>query len=135
MARKVAWILSILLLLNIGAIGLYHGLRQLSNVHTPLQQSVTIGMLSYGVLGLAAAAALIARHGSALWLATAWAIFVTYVATVAPIAYGGSKVPMGGVIAGGVGAALIGIGVVWCTHKVTRPATLHDRVASTADTR
>ncbi|HUQ84241.1 MAG TPA: hypothetical protein VM076_24025 [Gemmatimonadaceae bacterium] len=135
MRRRVAWILSILLLLNTGLIGLYNGVTELPDAHTPLQQSVTIGVLTYGVLGTAAAIALIARHRSAFWLSIGWAIVVSYVATAATIAYGGADAPIGGAIAGGIGAALIGVGVVWCARTVTRKATLHDRVQAATDVR
>ena len=135
MGRKVAWILSILLLLNTGLLGLYDGARELGDAHTPLQRSVTLGVLTYGILGTAAAIALIARHRSALWLSVGWAIVVSYVATAASIAYGGADVPIGGAIAGGAGAALIGACVLWCARTVTRKATLHDRVQAATDVR
>jgi hypothetical protein len=135
MARKTAWILSILLLLNTGVLGLYNGVSELADAQTPLQKSVTIGVLMYGLLGLTAAIALVVRHASALWLAIGWAVVVTYVATMAPIAYGGSDATIGGAIAGGIGAALIGAGVVWCTHTITRRASLHDRVAAATEPR
>jgi hypothetical protein len=135
MARKTAWILSILLLLNTGVLGLYNGVSELSDAGTPIQKSVTIGVLVYGVLGLAAALALVARHASALWLSIGWAVVVTYVAGMAPIAYGGADATVGGAIAGGIGAALIGLGVVWCARTITRPASLHDRVAAATEPR
>jgi|SRR5687768_8628172 len=132
MARRAAWILSILLLLNTGAIGVYNGLTELSGARTPLQRSVTIAVLVYGVLGLGAAIALIARRRSAVWLSAAWTIVVTYVASTAALAYASADATTGGAVAAGVGAALLGLGVVWCARITTRPASLHDRVQSAA---
>src|SRR5690349_23194316 len=114
MARKAAWIVSILLLLNTGGLGLYNGLSELKDAHTPLQTSVTLGVLIYGILGTASTIVLMIRHPFSVWLTTAWAIVITYVASAASIAYGGDDVPVGSAIAGGVGAALIGAFVVWC---------------------
>lgn len=128
MGRKAAWILSILVLLNTGALGVYNGVTELSQPTTPLQRSVTTGVLVYGILGIAGAIALIARWRSAVWLASAWAGVVTYVASTAALAYAGSDATVGGAVAAGVGAALIGLGVVWCARTLTRPASLHDRV-------
>lgn len=135
MARKAAWILSILLLLNTGVLGVYNGMSELSDAHTPLQRSVTIGVLIYGILGLAATVALIARHSSAVWLAVGWAIVVTYVASMAALAYAGPDASLGGAFAAGMGAALIGLGVAWCARTVTRPASLHDRVQASGELR
>ena len=128
MARKAAWIVSILLLLNTGALGLYNGLSELSDARTPLQVSVTGGVLIYGILGLAGTIAFIVRNPIAVWVSMAWAAVITYVASAAALAYGGADASVGGAIAGGLGAALIGLFVVWCAHAVTRPASLHERL-------
>jgi hypothetical protein len=120
MARKAAWIVSILLLLNTGGLGVYNGVTELSGARTPLQQSVTLGVLIYGVLGLAAAAMLIARQPVSVWLSVAWTAVVTYVASTAALAYAGDDATIGGAVAAGIGALLIGIGIVWCARAVTR---------------
>ena len=124
MARKVAWIVSILLLLNTGGIGLYNGITELSEANTPLQKSVTLGVLLYGILGLAAAIMLAARRPVAVWLTVGWAIVVTYVASTAALAYAGTDATVGGALAAGIGALLLGAGVVWCARVVTRPSRL-----------
>ena len=121
MARKVAWIVSILLLLNTGVLGLYNGVSELSLEKTPFQQSVTGGVLVYGVLGLLGTVALFLRHRSAVNVTTAWALVVTYVASTAALAYGGPDVSIGAALAAGLGAALIGLFVVWTARLVTRP--------------
>ena len=128
MARKAAWIVAILLLLNTGGLGLYNGVSELADARTTLQRSVTIGVLTYGVLGLSAAAALIVRHRWAVPLSIGWAIVVTYVASTAALAYGGPDESVTAAVGGGLGAALIGIFVVWCARMVTRPATLQERM-------
>jgi hypothetical protein len=128
MGRKAAWILSVLVLLNTGALGVYNGITELSQATTPLQKSVTTGVLIYGILGLAAAIAFIARRRPAVWLALAWTAVVTYVSSTAAFAYAAADATIGGAIAAGLGAAVIGLGIVWCAVVVTRPASLHDRV-------
>ena len=118
MAWKAAWIVSILLLLNTGVVGVYNGLSELSEAHTPLQRSVTMGVLIYGVLGLAAAAALFVRHRWSVPLSIGWAVVITYVASAAAPAYAGKDATIGGTIVGGIGAGLIGVFVVWCARMV-----------------
>src|SRR5690349_148581 len=128
MARKSAWIVSILLLLNTGGIGVYNGITELPEAGTALQKSVTIGVLIYGLLGLIAALALVLRRRSAVWLTVGWSVVITYVASTAALAYGGNDASVGGAVAGGLGAALIGALVVWCARVVTRPASLAERL-------
>jgi hypothetical protein len=133
MGRKVAWIFAILVLLSTGAAGFFNGVNEISQAETPLQHSVTIGVFLYGIFGITGAVALIARHRSAVKLTWAWAMVVTYVASVAALAYAGDEATVGGAIAGGVGAAIIGVGIVWCARFATRPASLHERVHPTAE--
>jgi uncharacterized membrane protein YuzA (DUF378 family) len=128
MGRKAAWILSVLVLLNTGALGVYNGITELSQATTPLQKSVTAGVLIYGILGLAGAIAFMVRRRPAVWLSLAWTAVVTYVSSTAAFAYAGADATVGGAIAAGIGAALIGLGIVWCAVAITRPASLHERV-------
>jgi len=124
MARKAAWIVAILLLLNTGVLGVYSGLDELSDARTPLQRSVTGGVLTYGILGLAAAIALFVRHRWSVPLSIGWAVVITYVASAAAPAYAGEDATVGGAIAGGIGAGRIGAFVVWCAHMVlVRPGS------------
>ena len=124
MVRKIAWIVSILLLLNTGGIGLYSGITEISDASTPLQKSVTLGVLVYGILGLSAAVMLFARRPVAVWLAAGWAVVVTYVASTAALAYAGSAATVGAAVAGGLGALLLGAGVVWCARVATRTSRM-----------
>ena len=119
--RRFGRLLSVFLLCVTGALGTYNGMRELSFRLTPLQRSVSIGVLIYGVVGLAGAIALIARHRSSVWLATTWGVVVTYVSSVAAIAYAGSDATLVGAIASGIAAALIAAGVIWSAHVSTGP--------------
>jgi hypothetical protein len=118
--RKAAWIVSIFLLLNTGVLGMFSGVNDLADAGTPLQRSVTYGVITYALLGLAAAGALLVRHRSARWLTVGWATVVTYVASAAGPAYAGADASMAGAISGGIGAALVGALVVWATRVSTR---------------
>jgi hypothetical protein len=123
--RRVAAALATGILLVTGAIGILNGLRELSLTLTPLQRSVSLGVLTYGVVGLMGGLALVNRHPSAVWLAAAWGVVVTYVSSVAALAYAGSEATLVGAIASGVGASLIAAFVVWSARVMTRE---HGRV-------
>jgi hypothetical protein len=111
--------LSVTVLFVSGALGTFNGVRELSETLTPLQRSVSIGVLIYGVAGLAGGIALLKRHRSAVWLATIWGIAVTYVSSVAALAYA-PDAPVGGAVASGIGAALIAAAVIWSAHRASR---------------
>jgi len=122
MWRRVTRVIALALLLVSGGIGLRNGLTEWSGVTNGPQAIVTGGVLGYGVLGLAAALAVIQRWRSAAWLVALWGIDVTMVATLAPRAYGGPDVPLGGALAGGLATALIAAGVWWATIRSAQPA-------------
>jgi hypothetical protein len=120
MRRAIGWALSLVMLFGTGALGLYNGVRELAYTLTPLQRSVSIGVLVYGVLGLAAGVALAARHRASVWLAAIWGAVITYVASLAAIAYAGADASLIGSVASGVASALIAAGVVWSARGSTR---------------
>jgi hypothetical protein len=120
MRAKVGWVLSIVVLLATGALGLRNGARQLADATTPLQYSVTVSEIVYGVMGLAAGGLLAARHRSAVWLAAVWAVVVTYVASMAALAYAGAHATARGAVSAGIGSALIGAAVVWGARSAVR---------------
>jgi hypothetical protein len=120
MRRTVGWALSALLLLGTGAVGIHNGINDLSGAATPLQYSVTVGVILYGVLGLAAGGLLVLRHRWSVWLAAAWTVVVTFVSSTAPLAYAGSSATVVGAVFGGIGAALIGGAVVWAASAAVR---------------
>lgn len=121
MWRRLARVLALALLLISGGIGLRDGLTDWSGVTNGLQAIVTGGVLAYGVLGLAAALAVLRRWRSAGWLVALWGVDVTMVATLSPIAYGGPYVPLAGALAGGLATALIAYGIWWVTIRSARP--------------
>ena len=127
MGRKAAWIVAILLLLNTGVVGVYNGVTEFADAHTPLQRSVTAGVFVYGIFGLAAATALFVRHRWSVPLSAVWAVVVTYVASTASLAYAGEDATIGAALSGGIGAGLIGVFVVWCARAATRPPIVQDR--------
>jgi len=127
MGRKAAWIVAILLLVNTGAVGVYNGVTEFADAHTPLQKSVTAGVFVYGIFGLSAAFALLVRHRWSVPLSAVWAVVVTYVASTAALAYAGDDATIGAAISAGIGAGLIGVFVVWCARAVTRPTIVPER--------
>src|SRR5688500_16682119 len=118
--RKAAWIIAIVVLLITGFLGLTNGIGELGDWTTPLQMSVTLGVLLYGVLGAVAGIGLIARRRWSATVATAWGIVVTYVATIASFAYHDPTVTESGTLVGVISAfvvtALIGVGVAWAAR-------------------
>jgi hypothetical protein len=118
--RRVGLILAIAILFVSGALGLLNGVRELSQTLTPLQRSVSTGVLVYGIAGVAGGIALVVRHRSAIWLAGIWGVVVTYVSSLAAIAYAGTDATLAGAIASGIGTALIAAGVVWAARLATR---------------
>jgi hypothetical protein len=132
--RKVGWVLSISVLFLTGIVGLLNGVREIGDVHSRLQLTVTCGVLLYGVLGLAAGVGLARRRPWSVNLSVAWAIVVTYVSTVASFAYSDPTFSQSGTLAGtvaaGVSTALIGAAVVWVARVATRAQNLPHAGAS-----
>jgi len=120
MGRKIAWALSLVLLVFTGVIGVYNGVTEWDPSRTPVQESVTAGVFLYGVFGLATACGLSRRRPWTVATAIAWAIAVTYVPGVAVMAFGSEDAIMSSAIAASAGSALIALGVVWTTHVMTR---------------
>jgi hypothetical protein len=122
--RSVGLALSLVMLFGTGALGLYNGVRELAYTLTPLQRSVSVGVLVYGVLGVVAGVALAARHRASVWLAGIWGVVVTYVASFAAIAYAGANASVSGAIASGIASALIAAGVIWSARRSTQRSPL-----------
>jgi hypothetical protein len=118
-AQRIGWWLTLLTLVLTGVLGVVNGSLDLGEAQTPLQRTVTIGVLVYGVVGLAATAALLARRRVAVWLAAFWGVVATYVASTAALAYAGGDATIGGAVASGVATALIAVGVVWGARAAT----------------
>jgi len=111
--------LTLAVLFITGALGVLNGIREVGGDLTPFQRSISVGGLAYGVVGLAAAAALLARHRWSVRLAAAWAVIVTYVGGCAALAYA-PDATVAGAIAAGIASALIGAAVVWGARAALR---------------
>lgn len=127
--RRVAWILSLGLLLVTGGLGIREAITERSNGGTALQKSVTIGVFLYGVLGLVSAYGLFRRRSWSVSTAIAWGLVITYVPAAAITGYGGEPAPVGSVIAASGVTALLALGVIWTAQLVTRDKP---EIASTA---
>jgi hypothetical protein len=120
MAKKIAWVLSLLVLLVTGVDGIHNGVTEWGDAHTRMQQSVTIGVFLYGVLGVITAFGLFRRRRWSIGTAICWGVAVTYVPGVAVMAYGGNDAIMSSAITASGASALIAALVIWTAHVVTR---------------
>lgn len=118
MLRAIARVLSLLLLIVTGVLGVYNGISEWGSWNTPVQASVTVGVLLYGILGLSSAFGLFRRRRWSVWTTGAWGVAVTYVPGVAVTAYGQGGT-MIAAIAASAASALIALAVVWTTRAVT----------------
>ena len=127
MWRTIALVLSVLVLVVSGALGLYNGITEQGAGETMLQQSVRVGVLLYGALGLVSAYGLFRRRRWSFRTVIAWAVAIVYVPGVAVMAYAGEAAPIGSAIAASGSAALIALGVIWTANTMTKP----DRAVAT----
>ena len=119
MGRKIAFGLSLAVLLVSGVAGIYNGITERSTGATNLKKSVTAGVLLYGVLGLVSVYGLIRRRQWSVGSAAAWGLVVTYVPGAAVIAYAEEASPLGSAIVASGASALIALGVVWTARVMT----------------
>jgi hypothetical protein len=118
--RTIAWVISLLLLSFTGVVGVRNGLTEWGEGRTTMQQSVTVGVLFYGILGLITALGLYRRRRWSVRTAIAWAVAVTYVPGIAVMAYGGEDAILSSALAASGGSALVALGVVWTAQVITR---------------
>jgi peptidoglycan/LPS O-acetylase OafA/YrhL len=130
MGRRIAWVLSLAVLAVTGVLGIYNGLTEWRDGRTPMQHSVTVGVLLYGILGLITALGLFRRRRWSVGTAFSWGIAVTYVPGVAVTSYGGEGATMLSAIAASGATALIAAGVVWTAHLVTQRSSGIDGAVS-----
>ena len=123
MGRKIAWVLSLALLIVLGVLGIRNGVAEWNSGTTPAQKSVTVGVLLYGVLGLVTAYGLFRRRRWSIGTAIAWSIAITYVPGVAIMAFGGEGAILSSAIAASAASAVIGAGVIWTAIVMTRGDT------------
>lgn len=121
MRWKVAWVLSLGLLLLLGCLGIYNGVREWGEGRNIPQHAVTVGVLLYGILGLVTAYGLFRRRRWSLGTAIAWAIPIIYVPGLAVVVYSDEDANLGSAIAASAASALIALGVVWTVNVTTRP--------------
>ena len=117
--HTTAWIVSLVLLLLTGVLGVYNGLTEWGEGTSVWQHSVTVGVFVYGLLGLVSAYGLFRRQRWALPAVIVWAVVITYVPGVAVMADGDGT--LGAAIAASASTALIALGVIWTTKVMTRP--------------
>jgi len=120
MLRKGAWVLSLFVLLLTGCLGLYTGITEFNQVSTPLQRSVNIGVLPYGVLGLVTAYGVLRKRQWSVWSAVAWTIAITYVPPAAIIGYGDEDASWASAAIAGFASLLLGLAVIWTAKTMTR---------------
>jgi hypothetical protein len=120
MGRKIAWALSLALLLFTGVLGIYNGITEWDASQTPVQKSVTVGVFLYGVFGLVTAYGLFRGRRWSVSTAIAWAVAVIYVPGVAVMVFGGEGAFISSAIAASAGSAIIALGVIWTAHAMTR---------------
>ena len=123
MGWKIAWVLSLVLLLFTGGVGVFNGITEWGEGTTTAQRLVTIGVFLYGVFGLITAYGLLRRRRWSVRTAIAWTIPVTYVPGLAVMAYGGEDAILGSAVAASAGSLLIAVGVVWTANVMTRDQT------------
>lgn len=85
--RTLALVVSLVVLLGTGYIGVHNVIDEWANQETPFQRVVSIGGGLYGVLGLIAGAGLLLRRRWGFHVAVTWAVVTTAVGTSAAIAY------------------------------------------------
>ncbi len=122
--RNAGWIAALALLFLSGGVGLYDGVGDLREAAGALQRSVSIAVLLYGVLGLAAGTGLARRRAWAVPLCVAWAAAVVYAASIASFAFHDPTFAQDstatGVIASAISTTLMGALVVWAARVATR---------------
>jgi uncharacterized membrane protein (DUF2068 family) len=120
MGRTIAWVISLILLLFTGVVGVYNGLTEWGEGRTTMQHSVTAGVFLYGILGLVTAFGLFRRRRWSVGTAIAWTLAVTYVPGVAVMVYGEEGAILSSAIAASAGSLLVALAVVWTAHVMTR---------------
>ena len=123
MGRKIAWVLSLALLVVTGVVGVYNGLREWGDGRTPAQHSVPVGVLLYGILGLITSLGLFRGRRWSVGTAIAWGISITYVPGVAIMAFVGEDAILSSAISESAASAVIGAGVIWTAIVMTRGDT------------
>jgi hypothetical protein len=124
MGRKIAWVVSLVLLFLSGLTGIYDGITELEGDETLLQMSVTVGVFLYGVFGLVTAYGLFRRRRWSVVTAIIWGVVVAYVPGAAVMAFGGRDAFLSSAIGASAGSAILAFGVVWTARAVVNASSV-----------
>ncbi len=116
----IARYLSFAVLLVTGFLGIRNGLIDWGDGSTPLQHSVNIGVLIYGLLGIVTLVGLILKRRWSMATAIAWGIAITYVPAAAIIGYADGDTPIWSAAIASLLSAAIAAGVVWTARAGQR---------------
>ncbi|HUQ99076.1 MAG TPA: hypothetical protein VM166_06440 [Gemmatimonadaceae bacterium] len=119
MLRKTAYFLALALLAFTGVVGIYNGIDEWGDPTNAVQESVLIGVLAYGLLGLVGVYGVVRRERWRTYAVAAWGIAVTYVPGAAVMAYTEEGVAVGSAIAASGAAALVAAFVLWAITSRT----------------
>ena len=119
MGRKIAWFASVAVLAITGVLGVRNGVTEWGEGRTAFQESVTVGVLAYGIFGLITLYGLLRRQRWSLLPAALWAICVIYAPGVAVMAYD-KEASLGSALAASGASGLIALGVMWTANVMTR---------------
>jgi hypothetical protein len=123
MGRKIAWALSLAVLVLTGVLGVHNGVTEWKPDNSPAQKSVNVSVFLYGIFGLVTAYGFLRRRRWSVGTAIAWAVGVIYAPGVAVMAFGGEGAIVSSAIAASAVSALIASGVLWTVYLMTRGDT------------
>jgi peptidoglycan/LPS O-acetylase OafA/YrhL len=124
--KKAAWLVTVILLLALGGIGVSNSVREWDDAATAWQRTVQIAVVTYGVTALLAGVGLALRRRWSV-VATAIAMVAACCAgSVASFAYNDPSFTEEGttmaVVAAFLSTAVVGALLVWSAHVATRGA-------------
>lgn len=118
MTRALVWRLAAAVApAGFGVLGVINGLADWRESATLAQQLSSAGVILYGPLGLGAAALLVAGHRLARPALIAWALTVTAVAGIAPVAWGSASAMIG--VLSAFSCAMLMAAVLWAAMEGT----------------
>ncbi len=121
--RKIAMLLTALVLLVVGVLGTINGITEWSDagLDTFWKRSVVVASLIYGILALIAGVGVLLRRRWSVSFAIAWGIFATYCGTTATLAWAeaGQPVVRSAAFALVLSALMVGL-VTWGAYAATR---------------
>ncbi|MEK7402072.1 MAG: hypothetical protein AABZ80_06870 [Gemmatimonadota bacterium] len=124
--RRAGRVVAIVFLALTSVAGISNAVNEFGEVDTALQMSVEVGDALWGIFGLLTAIGMWRRRPWAVTTSVAWAIAVTYTATVASFAFHDPTFSEQGTQAGAIAtfaatSAIAGL-IVWAVRVASRPA-------------